>query len=406
MRKVLLILLISYTLLNVSGFCQWVPVTNGMGNISVNTFTYKENNLFAGTGSYASNTYGVFLSTDFGSTWSQTSMNTNHVFSLAVIGNNIVAGTNLGGIYISTNNGISWSQTNFGNNRIVHDFEVTGNNIFAGTYAYGVYISVDNGVNWAPTTFNSGSIHSLGVLGNKIFAGEFNNILYSSTNNGTNWSQTALDNQYVLSLAVNNNCIYAGTAGNGIFISTNNGAAWDQTALNNLTVYTIAVSGNYIFAGCNSQRVYMSSNNGMNWIQKDEGITTLSSKVNSLYILNNYIYAGTEYYGVYRRPLNELIGIQPISNNIPETFSLSQNYPNPFNPTTKIRFDIRGNSATQTFLSVYDILGREVATLVKEELKPGTYEVNWDATNFVSGVYFYKLITQSYTETKKMILLK
>lgn len=104
------------------------------------------------------------------------------------------------------------------------------------------------------------------------------------------------------------------------------------------------------------------------------------------------------------------IGIIPINAEIPKEFSLSQNYPNPFNPTTKIRFQIpllRGVSAGRgVLLVVYDMLGREVITLVNENLKPGTYEVNWDAGSLPSGTYFYRLVTEKVTITKKMILVK
>jgi len=119
---------------------------------------------------------------------------------------------------------------------------------------------------------------------------------------------------------------------------------------------------------------------------------------------------------------NYPIGINPIPFETPKTFSLSQNYPNPFNPATKIRFSIPpvGDAYMRpVHVIVYDILGREVATLVNEQLKPGTYEVTWpaptgDAAKYPSGVYFYKLEvidasashSTMYTESKKMILLK
>src|ERR1043165_5508218 len=98
--------------------------------------------------------------------------------------------------------------------------------------------------------------------------------------------------------------------------------------------------------------------------------------------------------------------MNPISTEIPKQFSLSQNYPNPFNPTTKIRFEVpAGKSVAQTFLSMYDVLGKEVATLVNEQLKPGVYEVEWNAANYPSGVYFYKLSAGDFTETRKMVLV-
>jgi hypothetical protein len=100
------------------------------------------------------------------------------------------------------------------------------------------------------------------------------------------------------------------------------------------------------------------------------------------------------------------IGINKISSEVPTRFRLEQNYPNPFNPKTKIKFDIAAKSVGQTFLSVYDIRGREIQTLVNEELNPGTYEVTFDGNNFASGVYFYQLRTGDFVETKKLILLK
>jgi hypothetical protein len=104
--------------------------------------------------------------------------------------------------------------------------------------------------------------------------------------------------------------------------------------------------------------------------------------------------------------LHPPIGIKKLSNEVPEKFELFQNYPNPFNPSTKIKFDIPVKSVGQTFLSVYDILGREVATLVNEKLNPGTYEVELDASNYPSGVYFHKLTSGNFTETKRMMLIK
>ena len=103
------------------------------------------------------------------------------------------------------------------------------------------------------------------------------------------------------------------------------------------------------------------------------------------------------------------IGIKPILSEVPNKFSLFQNYPNPFNPVTKIKFSLPTVGQRHAFdvrLIVYDILGREVAVLVNEQLSPGTYEVSFDGSNLPSGVYFYKLITEGFSETKKMVLLK
>jgi hypothetical protein len=102
------------------------------------------------------------------------------------------------------------------------------------------------------------------------------------------------------------------------------------------------------------------------------------------------------------------IGIQPISAEIPERFALYQNYPNPFNPSTKIRFSIPVGTHHGAFVQVniYDIQGREITTLVNEELKPGIYEVDWNAISYSSGIYYYELTTNNFKETKKMVMVK
>jgi Secretion system C-terminal sorting domain len=105
-----------------------------------------------------------------------------------------------------------------------------------------------------------------------------------------------------------------------------------------------------------------------------------------------------------RNPTGNPIGIINISTGIPSSFSLGQNYPNPFNPTTVIRFSLSGVS--NTLLKVCDVTGKEVETLVNERLQAGTYESTFDGSRLASGVYFYKLITEEFSETKKMLMLK
>jgi flagellar hook assembly protein FlgD len=73
---------------------------------------------------------------------------------------------------------------------------------------------------------------------------------------------------------------------------------------------------------------------------------------------------------------------------------------------TRIKFDIPVETHSDASLQIYDILGREVATLVNEQLRPGTYEVEWDASNYPSGIYYYRLSAGNYFETRKMVLIK
>jgi len=116
-----------------------------------------------------------------------------------------------------------------------------------------------------------------------------------------------------------------------------------------------------------------------------------------------FAYAGLGPVNVYFNQEHLPTGITPIST-VADKFELLQNYPNPFNPTTNIKYQI----AKQSFviLKVYDIRGKEIVTIVSENQTPGMYSLNWDASQFQSGVYFYKLKTEDYTETKKMVLIK
>jgi PKD repeat protein len=101
------------------------------------------------------------------------------------------------------------------------------------------------------------------------------------------------------------------------------------------------------------------------------------------------------------------IGIQVISTEIPGRFELYSNYPNPFNPVTKIRFDVPNfNGEGIVNITVYDILGKQTAVLVNKHLKAGKYETDWDASHFPSGIYFYRITTGDFTQTRKMILVK
>ena len=105
-----------------------------------------------------------------------------------------------------------------------------------------------------------------------------------------------------------------------------------------------------------------------------------------------------------------ITSVNNIKSKLPDNFALFQNYPNPFNPVTKIKFDIKKSVVSSQYsvvsLKVYDITGREINTLVNEQLQPGTYEVTFDGSNLPSGIYFYKLNAGNYSETKKLILMK
>jgi len=106
--------------------------------------------------------------------------------------------------------------------------------------------------------------------------------------------------------------------------------------------------------------------------------------------------------GVYDKPT--LVGIKNQTTELISDYKLFQNYPNPFNPESKIKIQISRTSNVK--LVVYDILGKELETLINKQINPGTYEVNFDGSNYPSGLYFYQLTVDGYGETKSMVLLK
>ncbi len=121
----------------------------------------------------------------------------------------------------------------------------------------------------------------------------------------------------------------------------------------------------------------------------------------------NYVTSeATDIYWVDANIIEKLrpVSINPIAKVIPREYRLLQNYPNPFNPSTLIRFDIPRLSNVK--ISVYDVLGQEVVTLANEKLSAGSYEIDWDASGYTSGVYFYELIANEFVDMKKMVLLK
>ena len=394
MKKLLIVLAL---LVTVSANAQWVKVLNGLSyNSPVYSLATSGNYVYAGSG------FGVYYTTNDGSNWTRTNLNNAAGYSILINGTNIFAGTQFG-VYKTTNNGTNWTQTALTTG--IWTMAKNGDTLFAGSLALGVYRSTNNGLNWTQTSLNNKIISSLAIKGNMIFAGDnAQAIVYRSTDNGNNWTQFSLGGgptRVVLSLAVMDNNIFAGTDNDGIFISTNNGLNWTQNSFNTTSVLSLLVNGNNIFAGGAGGAVYLSTNQGVSWISKMQGMGI--QWIHSLTANSQYIFAGNDSCA-WRRSLTEIVGVQKISTEIPEKYSLSQNYPNPFNPETNIEFTLPKTSFIK--ITVFDIAGKEVETLVNERLQSGTYKANWNASAYTSGVYFYKLVTDSYSETKKMVLIK
>jgi len=283
---------------------KWVQ-TNGIYGGSIWSFAVSGNNLFAGTDGS-----GVFRSTDNGTSWTAVNNGLTDLYVLAFAvssngadGVTLFAGTNGGGgVFRSTDNGTSWTAVNNGLDTFSSRLAVIGTNLFAGTWRSGVFLSTNNGTSW--TAVNNGltntRVWALVASGTNLFAGTDGSGVFLSTNNGTSWMavNNGLTTTSLRSLAVSGTNLFAGTGDKGVFRSTDNGTSW--TAINNgLTntteVWGLAVSGKNLFAGT-AKGVFVSTNNGTNWTAINNDLT--NTQVYALLVSGTNLFAGTKDHGV------------------------------------------------------------------------------------------------------------
>lgn len=354
---------------------------------------------------YAATSNGVFVSPSSNQSWTQTPLNYDEVFGLGVSDNRVFAGTKNYGVQYSDDNGSSWTQSSLTNNS-AFSFITIGDKIFAGTYSAGVYISTDNGINWTQTPLNNQTVHCFLSVNSNLFCGTENNGIFVSTNSGNSWTQTSYNNKTVYTLADAGVNLLAGTSTGGVVRSTDNGNTWLQFSLTGKTVTTLAGYSNYIFAGVLGDGFCISSNGGQSWAFKNTGEFGHIQRNPSKMIItnNNIVFLATYSTSVWQNTFNSIIGIQQVNSAIPDKFELYQNFPNPFNPNTKIKFNIPNSSLVE--FKIYNSAGKEITTLVNGKLSSGSYEVNWNASDFPSGVYYYKIVSEHFNDTKKMVLIK
>jgi ligand-binding sensor domain-containing protein len=372
--------------------------------------TNSAGHVFAGTDT------GVYRTTDNGGNWSLVGV-PGIRFGSKTIGidstGRIFAGTYGSGVYRSTDNGASWNAVNTGlAHMTIYALAINASeHIFVGTYG-GVYRSTNNGGNW--TTVNTGlsTVDTRGLAINSsghLFAGTWGGGMFRSTNNGANWVaiNNGLTMTYLSVFAINpSGHIYL--SAENIFRSTNNGDLWVNTGASPGTSPSSLVINSHgcLFAGLYNNGVSRCTDNGGSWTSINSGLTT--TNIGSVALdPNGYLYAGTSpatvgVPGVFRSSQSTPVKEQTCA--LPTQPVLLQNYPNPFNPVTNFQFSIVNSQLT--VLKVYDVLGREVATLENEVKQPGMYAVQWDASNVVSGVYFYRIHAGDFVATRKLLLLK
>jgi photosystem II stability/assembly factor-like uncharacterized protein len=289
-----------------------------------------------------------------------------------------------------------------------------------GNSGTGNYKTTDGGNTWNSFDiqyFYSSVTTASFINVNTGFVGGWGTNVGKTTNGGANWTifQNVVSNDIRTIFAIDQNNVYCAGDTNRIYKSANGGSNWTTYIFNsypNVKFYSMFFTSSntgYAVGGQDNGGgfIFITTNAGNTWASQN--INT-SNWLNSVFFISaNTGYVAGESGAIFKTTTGGSIWVGKISSEVPDKFLLYQNYPNPFNPMTNIKFTIPSNVKSQTSnikLVVFDILGKEIATLVNEKLEVGTYEVSWDASQYPSGVYFYKLNTENFSETKKMILLK
>jgi photosystem II stability/assembly factor-like uncharacterized protein len=435
----------NYIYRTTDGGSNWSPATGGLPFMNFMSVRIAGSTVYAG-----SIANGIYSSTDNGVTWTQkvTGLKARDMSGFIIDGATLYANGN--SIFKTSDNGDTWENVRGnlkdsssmptlvyinGSTMFERDFPATslerstdggatwtvvGNGLspfgtVTGivdvpggllTVSSRVYKSIDNGDNWVQVDSSLGlfvSFSALTKIGSTIYA--YGMGIAKSTDDGTTWvrADSGLPAFYSPSTLVGNGSGLYVSSGftSGIYRSTNDGQSW---SLWTSGAYSqLLIHGNDLFGCRDNDGVFIRKNFAGTFTRISTGLPTPNFRY-TFAIHNGWMFVGTGGNSVWRRPLSDVTAVEEIAGTLPTKFMLSQNYPNPFNPMTN--FELRIADFGFVTLQVYDVLGREVTSLVNETLQPGTYKVSWDAGNQTSGVYYYKLQAGSYSETKKMLLVK
>jgi photosystem II stability/assembly factor-like uncharacterized protein len=443
----------------INGGQNWEYLTNIPSSWSLYSVAFPDSQNIWTSGHYGE----IYHSSDGGNNWEQQNSGLSiPLRSIYFINNDTgwVAG-NSGIILKTTNGGQNWFQLNTGTTGWLHSVFFVNENYGWAAGSYSTLIKTTNGgLTWQTLSiagvqfFNSVFFlnESVGWLADASSGGTSS--IYKTTNGGATWiNQLEISDQtFSFNDVYFKNENFGWTVGRygQIWFTTNGGDNWilqDDIIFNEL--YSIAycetdelwIAGKYaliLYSINGGIPVEFTSFTGvvlergveLNWSTATETNNqgfVIERKLHSSewqkigFVEGNGTTTETQYYlftdndlkpGRYKYRLKQMdydgtfeySKIVEVEVGFPTEFSLSQNYPNPFNPTTTIRFTI--SDVRYTTLKFYDVLGKEVATLVNEEKPPGEYVVEFDAANLPSGVYFYRIKAGSFINTKKMVILR
>ncbi len=383
---------------------QWTQVGTGIENKELKGILIDDGVMLACTADS-----GVYRSTDAGATWatSNNGLTNLYVPSLRKVGTTIIAAS-FDGVFLSTDAGATWSSSKNGISFALISCVAadSSGNLYAGSSGAGVFKSTNGGANWAAvnTGLRNPTLISLNFVAGKLIAGTMDGP-DNSTDGGAHWvgPTASPSSYYVFHVMDQGGVLYAGTNG-GVYHSTNAGDTWGRpyNDVPNATVTGIVSDGTHLFASTLTDGVYTANDNSQPWTDVSDGLPV--KDIRGLSLRDGYVYAATWGKGVWRRPVSEMAtGVGEISS-LPAAFSLGQNYPNPFNPSTTIGFALP--SQQQVRLSVFDVLGREVARLVDGVQSAGNHAVTFDAVDLPSGVYMYRLSAGAAVQLGRMVLAR
>ena len=372
----------------------------------------------------------ILRTTDAGKTWLDIAAPLSYTqpwYSISFFDkdNGVVAGTH--GTVLTTNNGgLNWLWHSINTDReCLSSLQIGPGNIYIGTDSGFVFHSLDTGKTWVSEKISEGSIRALFawrgayVMSLPIYALTPYSICSATVFPSGPWSEKILSVFLGLgSEAFNGEYAYSGgpcflVGAQGDFVwsptiarKTLTDTSWQIVPLDFYGIgafYGVSVPSETVAYACGSGgMVVKSSDGGDSW-----KLIKVPSEINlnAIYFYNNdHGFAVGDSGTIFYTSNGVITAIAGNGNKLPEKFSLKQNYPNPFNPSTTISFDLPYNSKVS--LVIYDALGRKVTELISGELNAGSHSVKWNAGNHSSGVYFYRLQTESFSQTKKLILLK
>ncbi|HRQ30963.1 MAG TPA: T9SS type A sorting domain-containing protein, partial [Saprospiraceae bacterium] len=188
-----------------------------------------------------------------------------------------------------------------------------------------------------------------------------------------------------------------------MFGTTDGGDNWDTLSLVN-GICVDFINSQTGWTGSENGKIFKTTNGGYNWYEQT--YPAVGGFVTDIFFANDSVGYSTSVFQILKTTNSggAFVSITNNSNEVPREFSLKQNYPNPFNSETTIEFQIMSEAKVR--LEIFNSIGQLTEIIIEQNLKTGYYRSNWNATNYPSGIYFYRLTANNYIETKKAILNK